>query len=372
MIALRDVRRLIEKDTGGAAVLTLYLDMSVNSENKRTWGVFLAQQRAGFAELASDNGRREPVGAVLAQVERWLDEEFRPENRGVAIFATLDGTWFEALQFPVRATNRLVIGERPVVGPLREIVESNRRHAVVLVDRRHMRVITVCMNTIEDELVVEREEYPANHDVQAGGEAAKDHQKRKAEEARQFFREFAAELQAYERRWKPDAWVLLGTHENTTHFREFLPPSISERIVHEAAASVEEPAPGVVARLRDFFEMQALRARAESIDRLRERVRTGHYAVAGIDQALEQLQEGKVETLVIARDLSFSGGQCTQCSFVLARRGGECPYCGGTVRDGIDLAESMVRMATEQEADVAFVESDIMRDLDGVGALLRF
>ncbi len=372
MIALQDVRRLIETDTGDSAVLSLYLDMSVNSDNKRTWGVFLAQQRAHFDELDSDNGRYEPIARILTRVHNWIDEEFRPGNRGIAIFATIGGAWFEALQFPVRVENRLVIGERPLVWPLRELVAANRRHAIVLVDRRRLRVLTVCMNTIEDELLVVKEEYPANHDVQAGGEAAKDHQKRKAEEARSFFREFVTELQDYQRRWKPDAWVLLGTHENTTHFREFLPQAIADHIVHHAAASVDEPAAAVLGRLADFFDMQALRARAESIDRLRERVRTGHYAVAGVDSALQQLQEGKVETLVIARGLDSSGGQCTQCRFVLARRGGTCPYCGGHVRDGIDLAESMVRIATEQEADVAFVESDIMRDLDGVGALLRF
>ena len=372
MIALSDVRRLLDADPGDSAVLTLYLDTSVNSENKRTFGVFLSQQRSGFAELASDNGRREPVGAILNRINQWLEDEFRPENRGVAIFAPLDGSWFEAFQFRVPVRNRLVIADRPVVGPLREIVESNRRHAILLVDRRKLRVLTVCMNALEDELVIEKDEYPANHDVQAGGEAAKDHQKRKAEEARQFFREFAQEIQAYDRRWQPSGYVLLGTTENTSRFREFLPQPIAQRIAHTGHAPLDEAPAAIITRLADFFETQALRARAEAIDLLRERVRTGHYAVAGADDALEQLQEGKVETLVIARNFESQGGQCTQCKFVLARSGGECPYCGGDVRDGIDLAESMVRIATEQEADVAFVEADVLRELDGVGALLRY
>src|SRR5690606_35923350 len=190
MISLKDVRRLIDTDSGDSAVLSLYLDMSINSDNKRTWGIFLSRQRAGFAELDSANGRREPVARILARVERWIDEEFRPGNRGLAIFATIDGARFEALQFPVRVENRLVIGDAPLVWPLRELVETSQRHAVVLVDRRRMRVLTVCMNTIEDELLIEKDEHPANHDVRAGGEAASNYQNRKAEEARSFFREF--------------------------------------------------------------------------------------------------------------------------------------------------------------------------------------
>lgn len=372
MITLSDVRRLIDADTGGSAVLSLYLDTSVNSENKRTFGIFLAQQRSSFAELASDNGRKEPVGSVLSRVGQWMEDEFRPENTAVAIFATLDGRWFEALQFRAPVRNRLVIGERPVVGQLREVVENTRRHALVLVDRRKLRIITVSMNVIEDEVVVEKEEYPANHDVHAGGEAAKDHQKRKAEEARQFFREFAHDVQVHDRRWHPAGYLLLGTSENTSHFREFLPQSISERVVHVGPAPLDESASVIVARLSGFFENDALRSRAESIDRLRDRMRTGHYAVGGVDDALVQLQEGNVETLVIARDLASQGGQCTQCNFVLARPSGTCPYCGGSLRDGIDLAESMVRIATEQEAGIAFVEADVLREVDGVGALLRF
>ena len=372
MISLTDVRRLLDTETGESAVLSLYLDTSVNSDNKRTWTVFLSKQRSRFAELASDNGGREPIGVVLSRIEQWMADEYRPENRGVAIFAALDGSWFEAFQFNAVVQNRLVISDAPVVGPLREIVESNRRHTLILVDRRQLRLITVCMNVVEDEQLIVKHEAPMRHDVKAGGESAKDHQDYKAEEARQFFRDFAAEIQKYDRKWKPTSYVLLGTTENTSHFREFLPQQINDRIGHVGHGQMEETASELMSLHRDYFETQALRVRAESIDLLRERVRTGHFAAAGVDNTLEQLQEGKVETLVIARDLEGEGAQCTQCRFVLARRSGPCPYCGGSLRDGIDLAESMIRIATAQEAGVAFVERDVLRELDGVGVLLRF
>ena len=372
MIALSDVRRLLDMETDQSAVLSLYLDTSVNSDNKRTWSVFLAKQRSRFAELASDNGGREPVGQVLSAIDKWMADEFRPENRGVAIFAALDGSFFEALQFNAPVRNQLELGDHPIVGQLREIVEANRRQTLLLVDRRKLRLVTVSMNVVEEDRSIVKEEYPASHDVKAGGEAAKDHQDHKAEEARQFFREFATEVQNHDRTWKPVAYVLLGTTENTSHFREFLPQPIVERIHHVAHASLDESPTALMTRLADYFESQSMRARAESIDALRERMKTGHYAAAGVDDTLEQLQEGKVETLVITRDLEGEGGQCTQCKFVLARTSGPCPYCGGSLRNGIDLAESMIRIATQQEAGVAFVEGDVLRELDGVGVLLRY
>jgi hypothetical protein len=64
--------------------------------------------------------------------------------------------------------------------------------------------------------------------------------------------------------------------------------------------------------------------------------------------------------------------QCTQCGFYLVQRDGACPYCGGALRDGIDLVESMIRIAANQDVGVDFVSGDTMRDLKGVAALLKF
>ena len=36
----------------------------------------------------------------------------------MAIYTDIDGDWFEALQFPVPVQNRLVIDNRPLIGPL--------------------------------------------------------------------------------------------------------------------------------------------------------------------------------------------------------------------------------------------------------------
>ena len=40
--------------------------------------------------------------------------------------------------------------------------------------------------------------------------------------------------------------------------------------------------------------------------------------------------------------------------------------------DGIDLVESMIRLAANQDVEVDFVAGDTMRDLSGVAALLKF
>jgi peptide subunit release factor 1 (eRF1) len=374
MISTGDIQRLIQKQATGGEILSLYLDMSVNSDNKRTHKIFLSKQRASFAELQSDREKhhREPLGALFARVDRWLDEEFDTTNRGVAIFADLGGDWFEAFQFPMALPNRLELLPEVVVSPLAQLVGGHPRYCVVIVDREHLRLVATHMGRLVAEFRLEPDAIPTPHDVQAGGYSHKDYQKRKAEETRGFYKQFAEEVQRFSQEHQADAFILLGTTENTRNFREFLPRGILDRLVHEAHAPVAATAIEVVRHLQPVLSDLALRNQAEAVDLVRERVRQSHFATSGVHDTLVQLQEGKVERLMVSRELERAGAQCTQCQFYLVRRDGPCPYCGGELRDGVDLVESMIRMAATQQAAVDIVAGDSMEDLNGVGALLKF
>jgi len=374
MITTTDIQRLVQQEATTGEILSLYLDTSVNSDNKRTHNIFLAKQRASFAELQSERERhhREPIGALFARIDRWLDEEFDPSNRGVAIFAEVGGDWFEAFQFPTALPNRLEILANAVIGPLTQVVRAHPRYCAIIVDREHLRLIAAHMGTLADEQQFAPDAIPTPHDVQAGGYSHKDYQKRKAEETRGFYKQFADEIVRFGQRHQADLYMLLGTTENTRNFREFLPREIADRIVHEGHAPATASGIEIIRHLQPMINELALRDQAEAVDRVRERVRQSHFATAGVHDTLVQLQEGKVERLMVSRDLEREGAQCTQCSFYLVRRDGPCPYCGGELRNGVDLVESMIRMAATQQAPVDIVPADSMQELNGIGALLKF
>lgn len=374
MITSKDVQRLIQHDSGGRAILSLFLDMSVTSDNKRTYQIFLNKEKAAFAELQSDRGNhhREPLGALLARVERWIDESFDPTNKGVAIYGEIGGDWFEAFQVPVALRNRLQVLDYPVIGPLSEIMRDHPRYGVIIVDREHLRLLAIQMGTVGEDYRLEPDAIPTPHDVQAGGYSQKDYQKRKAEETRHFFKDFVEEITRFDDRVRPDHFVLLGTTENTKNFREFLPKQVDERIIHVAAAPVAASAGEIAKHLQPVFEDVAQQSEARALDLLQDRVSQAHFAATGLHDTLVHLQEGKVERLVVARNLEEAGAQCTQCSFYLAGPDGPCPYCGGDVRNGVDLVESMIRIAAHQDVSVDFVAGDNMQAHRGVGALLRF
>lgn len=374
MITTSDIQRLIQRDSNGRPVLSLFLDMSVNSDNKRTHQVFLNKERARFAELDSDraNHHREPLGAVFARIERWIEESFDPVNKGVAIFAEVGGDWFEALQFPAPMRNRLEVLEHPVIGPLSEVVSAHPRCGIIVIDREHLRLLAVHMGVLTEDQRLDPVAIETPHDVQAGGYSHKDYQKRKAEETRHFFKDFVEEIGRFDQRVRCDWYVLLGTTENTQHFREFLPKPITDRMIHTAHAAIGVPSAEIVRQVQNVLDDMSRRSEAAALNLVQDRVRQSHFAASGLHETLVQLQEGKVERLVVARDLEKDGVQCTQCGFYLVQRDGGCPYCGGALREGVDLVESMIRMAANQDVGVDFVAADTMRDLKGVAALLKF
>ena len=374
MISRGDLERLLHREDGDHQILSIFLDMSVNSDNKRTHKVFLNQRRSQFEELQSDraNHHHEALGEALAKVDRWLDEEFREENRGVVLYAEIGGSWFEALQFPVPVQNRFVISKQPAIAPLAQVLESYHHHGVVLLDREHVRILSVYLGTLLHEIAIDAEPIPTNHDVQAGGYSQSRYQRRKLEEMRQFFRDFAKELEDFVNRYKPDDLVILGTDENVGKFREFLSERLRKMVVYTGPMRVDQPASEILQEIEPHLEAERVRESMEVLDQVRERVGQDYLAAAGFQSTLTALQEGKVDTLVIAQDQEREGSRCSMCGFVFAREVETCPYDGAATTGGINVVEEAIRLAETQGADVQFVAPNAVQDLRGVGALLRF
>jgi peptide subunit release factor 1 (eRF1) len=189
---------------------------------------------------------------------------------------------------------------------------------------------------------------------------------------RHFFRDFAREVEEFVRQYQPNDLVILGTDENVAKFREFLPEHLQEKVVFTGPMRVGEPTSGVLARIEPHLTAERERETGELLQVLRERIRQDYLATAGFQSTLAALQEGKVDTLVIAQDQEREGGRCTKCGFVFGREVEKCPYDGSPIETGVNVVEEVIRLAEQQGADIEFVSAGAVGDFAGVGALLRF
>jgi peptide chain release factor subunit 1 len=189
---------------------------------------------------------------------------------------------------------------------------------------------------------------------------------------RHFFKDFAGEVEDFVGRHAPDDLVLLGTEENLSAFSEYLPDSLLQKVIYTGPMWVDENSAEVLRVLEPHLRDELERAQHEVVEQVRDRVVNDYMATAGFQGTLFALQEGRVDTLLLARDQRRDGVRCGQCGFVFARELATCPYDGSTALDGVDVVEEMVRMAEGQGISVTFADPLEVADLKGAGALLRF
>ncbi|MEJ2215064.1 MAG: hypothetical protein P8099_00475 [Gemmatimonadota bacterium] len=372
MIARHDIERLLRRRAGDHLILSVFLDMRVNS-NKRTHGIFLNKQRGRYEATALDGGEAPAVGAAFARIEAWLADEFDEANKGAVCYAEVGGDWFEAAQTPVPFPMRVELTALPVVGPLVEVMASYRHHGVVLVDRQRLRLISLYLNEPVHDVQHEGGPAPEPRDVQRGAYSYRDyHDRRAVEETKHVFRDFTEEVARFDERLRPDDLILLGTEANVKKFREHLPARLAGKVVYEDRAPVDADQVEILERVRPFLDAQADAREREAVSELRDRIQQNHFAVCGFRDTLAQLQERKVDRLVLARNMERGGACCSQCGFFFDVAHPTCPYCGGETRREADLVETMIRLAQEGGSTIEFVNADALWEQHGVGALLRF
>lgn len=378
-------RPLLPTDT----FLTVYLDASVNAQGKRDFEPFLDKRariaRDRIAGLPVDlRGYDELIGRIRVTA---TGTDFDGGVEGLAFFAEIPPAgggsggaepFFRSLELPVRVDNRFILGRGPDLGPILRAVGVYDHYLVVRFDADDARILSVYLSrALEAERERARghvEEVPGRIRSQPGGWSQMRFQRRKREHVRHWFRDLAGRVRRMAERERAAGIVLLGQEVNVAALREELPGSLAARVIRADTIEPHATDAEIVARVEPLVEA-ARESRAEKlVDEVYDRALRDFFAAGGIDDTLEALQEGKVETLVVSRRFDARGGRCEQCGFLVSARYRSCPYCGGSLAE-IPLLQHLVRMAEEQKAEVHIVaERDprLEQDLEGVGALLRF
>jgi peptide subunit release factor 1 (eRF1) len=98
--------------------------------------------------------------------------------------------------------------------------------------------------------------------------------------------------------------------------------------------------------------------------------------VLGLEETIQALVEGKVDTLVLSEGLSAEGSSCQNCGIFAAERFDRCPACSSEDVEHVpDVVELVVENALATGANVNFVYgggAEMLQAQGGIGALLRY
>ncbi|HEV2386095.1 MAG TPA: hypothetical protein VGS20_02460 [Candidatus Acidoferrales bacterium] len=99
----------------------------------------------------------------------------------------------------------------------------------------------------------------------------------------------------------------------------------------------------------------------------------GRGTILGLDEILVHLQEGKIRTLLLARDLDTSLRRCASCGWTDRSADVRCAHCGGQ-RQRVTLREAMPELAWKHGVEVQIVSGEAaerLKGAEGMGGWLR-
>jgi hypothetical protein len=326
-------------------------------------------------ESGNDRENRLAFRELRTRIEEELIELPPSERaRSVTWFVDADGTSGRfSLQLPLRR-DRTVADTKPFVSPLVDIADRGAPVGVVLVGGDLIRIVQIEQAEASE---------PENSTFEltlgdwrpfggtAGGSPARglhytSHEERyraRVEAQRDRLFETAATETAI--RLEALGWervVLIAEGQVASRFRQALPATVRQRVVAEAELNVVGDELNVIADTVEPLIEDAWQRRTDALAGLAsERAKSGGAAALGPQETFGALAEGRVDHLLIDPDHDFSSA----AGMIPAAIGGPSDMLG----------ERAVEAAIATSAQVTSVSIDasaVLRDADGMAALLRY
>ena len=287
--------------------------------------------------------------------------------RGVAVYACAPEDLLEVLPLRTPLESRVVVERTPFVEPLLAQGDGER-WVVVLANRRSARIFQGSPRDLEETDRIE-DNVHSQHDQ--GGWSQLRYERSVEKDKNDHLAHVAGVLFTNYKRHGFDRLLIGGPDEILGDVERHLHRYLQERVAGRLHIDVENSGiDDVRAAVADELERLETRREREALDRLAEGVGRGTRGAGGLADVLGALNEGRVDTLLVADGFRAPGLRDTATGLLYAE--GTEPADATVERVG-DLVEPAVEKAIEQSARVLRVSHfDDLGPLGGIGAVLRY
>jgi len=369
MIDEKELRRLA-KFQSDAPILSVYLNVD---PTEHTSEEYLLSLRHMLEEV---EGQAAPED--IAAVQRYFEHEYDWSGRGVIVFSCVAADFWRTYSLAVPIASGVTLARRPYLSPLAGLMDSYGRYAVALVNRQGVQLFLFQLG----ELV--RQEIFKGKTVRklkkgrgsSGGPGRRGgapiSSRREEEAATRNLREAAKSTNRFCRRHKPQRLILAGAEPTIGQFRDLLSKALQEKIIGTMGIEPTATEPEIRERSLEILQRVEKEREAMMVEAVFTAAAKGREGVVGLDETLSAAHEGRIRTLVIARDFHAPGYRCDQCGYLTTQTPITCPFCGGTFVEIPDAAEAVVTRVVEEGGEIEVVDHHPRLAQAGIGALLRY
>lgn len=366
MFTERDLRELLDYNTQHL-VLSVYLNTDP------------AQGSADFYRLRLRTMLKDiDLKEDAADVERYFNHKFDWSGRSVAVFSCQPEGFFRAYSFAVPLRDRLRVSNRPHVKPLADLLDSFGGYGVALVNKQNARLFYFHLGELREKegLVGESVRHTKRGGASAapgrrGGTAGQTNYmeevaERNLKESAEFAARFFAENNV--RR------VLIGgTEDNVIPFKSFLPKAWQSLVVGTFPMSMTASHAEVMSRALEIGQQAEIEREAKLMDTVVTSAAKGRGGVVDLEDTLNAIYAGRVQTLLIREGYRAPGYCCTGCGYLTSEHITTCPFCGKPFEHIPDAVELAVRRVMQDSGEVEVLHNVAeMSDFGSIGALLRY
>lgn len=355
-------------------VVSLYLNLAPGQNGRENFDSFVRKAFADRAKgLPVDSPERESFEKDHERIRAYLDSEINRSSQGVAIFACASADLFEAVQLDAPIGQHwLFIGSVPHLYPLARVIENYPRYAALLLDTNRAQIFVFGLGATErTETVVN----PKTRRTSKGGWSQARYQRRADNVHVNHIKEVIDTLERLVRDEDLQHVVVAGEEVALNILRDQLPKPLAEKLIDMTTWDRTAGEADILASSLEALREKDAETDAEKVDELIGAWRSGGLGVAGPESTLSALQLGQVDELIItAIPDTLKAVQKLPADAAPGQVVAETSAPQGAADEArLKLSDELVTRAQQTGARIRFIEDvDLLADVGGVGALLRF
>jgi peptide chain release factor subunit 1 len=369
MFSQEDLRELVTCEAQ-TPMLSVYLNVDPTEHTKDECKLALRQmlKRVEGSAAAED----------VAAVERFFDHEYDWSGRGVGVFSCAREGFWRAYSLVVPVRSGVAVARKPYVSPLAALVDAYGNYAVAVVDRQGVRLLLFEMGELRtsDGFLGEEVRKLKKGRGSSGGPGRRGgapvSSRREEGVARRNIREAVRATKRFSRAHRPQRLIVAGAGPTATQFREALPKGLREEVIGSFSADVNASETEIRDLSLKILQRVEKAREKELVDAVFTAAAKGRGGVIRLADTLGAAQEGRIQTLVVARDYHQPGYQCHNCAYITDQYLEVCPFCGDAFAEIPDAAEALVTKVIEDGGKVEVIDDHPKIAQFGVGALLRY
>jgi len=351
-------------------ILSVYLDVDPTERKTDEYKLALRHMLRHADGLAAAED--------VAAVGRFFDHEYDWSGRGVVVFSCVGEEFWRTYSLAVPVASGVTVARKPYIWPLAALMDAYGSYAVVQVDRQGVRLLLFEMGELqtaggylgEEVRKLKKGRGASGGAGRRGGVPVSS--RRGEEVAQRNIREAVKATKRFCRKHKPLRLIIAGADQTVAQFRESLPKHLREKVIGSFSADMNASEPEMRDRSLEILQQVERERESALVDAVFTEAAKGQRGVIRLADTLGAAHEGRIQTLVVARDYHQPGYRCQNCAYITDQSLDDCPFCGGEFGEIPDAAEALVTKVIEDGGKVEVVDEHPKIAEFGVGALLRY